>query len=115
MTRDLTQSDDTVTLGMRLRMARQTHGLTGRQLAQLVNVAASQISRWEQDAATPSPHGLIRLAQTLELPASELFTLADIPLPTDHEMLATMLRTEYGLSPEAIAEIQTHISQLQDH
>ncbi|WP_182878666.1 helix-turn-helix domain-containing protein [Mycobacteroides abscessus] len=111
--RDLTQNDDAVTLGIRLRVARKEHGLSGRQLAELVKVDASQVSRWELDAATPTPHALIRLAQTLELPASELFALAGIPLPEDHAMIATMLRTEYRLPPEAVAEIETHIAELQ--
>lgn len=113
MLRNYTQGADTVTLGMRLRVARKAHGLAGRHLAELVKVAPSQVSRWEQDAAIPTPHALIRLAQTLELPASELFALAGIPLPEDHAMIATMLRTEYHLPPEAIAEIQTHIAELQ--
>ncbi|MDB2210875.1 helix-turn-helix domain-containing protein [Mycobacteroides abscessus] len=111
--RDLTQNDDTVTLGMRLRVARKEHGLSGRHLAELVKVDPAQVTRWEQGAAMPTPHALIRLAQTLELPASELFALAGIPLPTDHAMIATMLRTEYHLPAEAVTEIETHIAELQ--
>lgn len=97
-------------LGASLRTAREGQGLDRKQLAKLLDVAPSQVTRWESDALTPSPKSLVALAQQLELRASELFTLAGVPLPNDLTSLPAMLRAEYALPPEAIAEIQQHIA-----
>lgn len=98
------------TLGDRLRAAREAQGLGLRQLAQLVGVAPSQVSRWESDDLTPSPPSLVSLAQQLELRGSDLFTLAGVPIPEDVASLPAMLRAEYQLPPEAIAEIQSYVA-----
>jgi transcriptional regulator with XRE-family HTH domain len=97
------------TLGSVLRAAREQHGLDRRQLARLVEVAPSQITRWEADAKVPLSKSLVALARQLELRASELFELAGKPIPPDLANLPAMLRAEYDLPAEAIAEIQKHI------
>ena len=97
-------------LGATVRSARETQGLDRKQLARLLEVAPSQVTRWENNELTPSPRSLIGLAQQLELRASDLFTLAGVPIPTDLASLPAMLRAEYALPPQAIAEIQQHIT-----
>jgi transcriptional regulator with XRE-family HTH domain len=103
---------DEASLGATIRTARQAHGLEGKQLAKLLGVAPSQVTRWEADEYIPSPRALVGLANQLELRASDLFRLAGVPLPPDLANLPAMLRAEYQLPPEAIADIQAHIEQV---
>ena len=99
-----------LTLGGRLRAAREAQELDRKQLARLLEVAPSQVTRWELGEQMPSPRVLIGLAEQLELRASDLFSLAGVPIPTDLASLPAMLRAEYELPPDAIAEIQEHIA-----
>lgn len=99
-------------LGTYLREAREAHGLTIRQLARLVEVAPSQVLRWEAGERVPTPPYLVALAEQLELRASELFDLAGRPIPTDRSSLPAMLRADYDLPPEAIAEVEKHIAEV---
>lgn len=97
------------TLGSVVQAHRQQHELGRRQLAQLIGVAPSQITRWELDQTVPSAASLVALSQQLEIRASVLFKLAGLPVPSVVQSLPAMLRAEYDLPPEAIAEIQAHI------
>jgi transcriptional regulator with XRE-family HTH domain len=99
-------------LGDTLRRARQQQGLGVRQLARLVEVAPSQVARWESNELTPTGPKLVALAQQLELRASELFTLAGRPIPEDRASLPAMLRADYELPPSAIAEIESYIAEV---
>lgn len=98
------------TLGARIRESREAQGLGIRQLARLIEVAPSQVLRYESDAITPSPPTLIALAGQLELPVRELFELAGRPLPQEPSSLPAMLRADYDLPPEAVAEVEAHIA-----
>jgi transcriptional regulator with XRE-family HTH domain len=102
------------TLGTYLRAARETHQLSLRQLAALIEVAPSQVLRWEADELVPTAPNLAALAEQLELRASELFKLAGRPIPEDRASLPAMLRADYDLPPEAIAEVEAHIAALAD-
>ena len=97
------------TPGQMLRQHREGAGLSLRQLAGQLDVAPSQVTRWEQDEQTPSARSLVRIAQALELPATELFARYGQAQPTEALSLPAMLRREYDLPPEAIAEVQRHI------
>jgi transcriptional regulator with XRE-family HTH domain len=101
-----------VALGAALRTAREAQGLSIRQVAALLEVAPSQALRWETGERPPTPQNLVDLAQRLELRASDLFALAGIPVPADAASLPAMLRSEYELPPEAIAEVQKHIESV---
>jgi transcriptional regulator with XRE-family HTH domain len=101
-----------LTLGAVLQAAREAHGLSQRQLARLLDVAFSQVSRWERNEAVPASHSLVALAQQLELSASRLFELAGVPVPEDRASLPAMLRAEYQLPPKAIADIQRYITKI---
>jgi hypothetical protein len=52
------------------------------------------------------------LDETLELDQREIFFLAGVPTPSDLPSLPAMLRKEYDLPPEAIAEIQKNIERV---
>lgn len=98
------------TLGETIRQARVAQGLAPHQLARLLEVNPTQVSRWENDSAVPSPTALAALAEQLELRASALFELAGVPLPSDRVSLPAMLRADYNLPPEAIADVEAYIA-----
>jgi transcriptional regulator with XRE-family HTH domain len=99
-------------LGTALRTARESQGLSYGQLGALVGVNKSQVMRWETGERPPSPQNLVDLAEQLELRAAQLFEIAGIPIPADLASLPAMLRAEYELPPEAIADIQKHIERV---
>jgi transcriptional regulator with XRE-family HTH domain len=96
-----------------LREAREAAGLSKLQLEALSGVGRMTIQRLETDYYDePSPDDLVRLARALELNDTNLFLLAGLPVPKKTASLDIMLRTEYGLPPEAIAEAKTNIAEI---
>src|ERR1044072_8815508 len=96
-------SGNPVSLGEYLRGAREAAGLSKLQLEAMSGVGRMTIQRLEQDYyQEPSPDDLVRLARALELNDTDLFLLAGLPVPKRTASLDVMLRTEYGLPPEAI-------------
>lgn len=102
------RQDNSERLGGMLRRARETAGLSIRQLEAQSGVARSVISRFEREG-TGSANNLLALARSLELRASDLFSQAGRALPKFNPSLPAMLRAEYDLPPEAIKEIQQNI------
>ena len=102
----------TTTLGSALRSAREAQGLDRKQLAELVGVAPSQVTRWEADEKIPSVQSLVALARRLELRTADLFALSGLPVPDELTSLPAMLRAEYALPPEAIADIQKYVTDV---
>lgn len=103
-----------VSLGEFLRNARETAGLSKLQLATMSGLGRMTIQRLETDwyAEPPTPDDLVRLARALELNETDLFLLAGLPIPKRAASLDIMLRTEYGLPPEAIDEAKRNIAEL---
>lgn len=102
-----------VSLGEFLRNAREAAGLSKLQLATMSSLGRMTIQRLETDYYDePSPDDLVRLARALELNETDLFLLAGLPVPKRTASLDVMLRTEYGLPPEAIDEAKRNIAEL---
>ncbi|MGA9690233.1 MAG: helix-turn-helix transcriptional regulator [Pseudonocardiaceae bacterium] len=102
-----------VTLGWFLKQAREDAGVSRRQLATMSGVGRMTIQRLEMDYYDePSPDDLVRLARALELNETDLFMLGGLPVPKRAASLDIMLRTEYGLPPEAIDEAKRNIAKL---
>lgn len=110
----MTHRPPDVTLGQVLRQARQIAGFSIRELETLTGVGRMTISRLETDAhvTPPTAQDLSRLGQALELDEVQLFTLAGVPAPRLLTSLDVMLRTEYGLPPEAVREAKQQIAAL---
>jgi transcriptional regulator with XRE-family HTH domain len=86
-----------------LRDARLRMGLTQHELARLIDVAGGErISRWELGSSAPRPEILQRLAQALNVGASDLL---DAGGPAD----LRRLRTSAGLSARTLAR-RAHMS-----
>lgn len=106
-------SSNPASLADAIRAGRQAAGLSVRQLALQSGVTKSTISRLENgDLEATSPNVLVQLARALELRATDLFLLAGLAIPDDLPTLPAMLRAEYDLPPEAIAEIQKSIERV---
>ncbi len=100
-------------LGQYLAASRQAAGLTVRQLAQLSGIPRTTISRLENNAVDqPRAESLLKLARVLELNDADLLLCAGLTVPRSHASLDTMLRTSYGLPPEAIAEAEQQLQAI---
>ncbi|MFD9940049.1 helix-turn-helix domain-containing protein [Nonomuraea sp. NPDC059023] len=97
-----------MTLGAYLQAARRQAGYSLRRLARETGIHLSSIYRlMSDDIDNPSAANLINIAKVLKLNPAEMFAHAGISAPpTD---LDAVLRTEYGLPDEAIAQIHTII------
>lgn len=110
---DTHKGDQPVSLGAFLRDAREAAGLSKLQLEATSGVGRMSIQRLENDYyQEPSPDDLARLARALELNDTDLFLLAGLPVPARTASLDVMLRTEYGLPPEAIDEAKQNIADI---
>jgi transcriptional regulator with XRE-family HTH domain len=104
-----------LSLGQVLRQAREAAGLSIRQLEATSGVGRMAIQRLEQDEVEkPAADHLLHLAQALELNETDLFLLAGLSIPKRTASLDVMLRKEYGLPPEAIAEAKRNIQDIID-
>ena len=109
----MSSHQQTPTLGAVLESSRQDAGLSLRRLAALSNLPMSSVNRLLKDEVEqPLPAHLVQLARALELNASDLFLLAGLPLPQDVPSLEVMLRVEYGLPPEAVAEAKRDLGRI---
>lgn len=61
------------TIGLNLKAARQTRGLTQREVAKALDTDAFQVSRWERGAVRPSDATLVRLGDVLGLDYPSFF------------------------------------------
>jgi transcriptional regulator with XRE-family HTH domain len=110
---DKQKSEQAASLGAFLRSAREAAGLSKLHLEAMSEVDRMTIQRLETDYYDePSPDDLVRLARALELNETDLFLLAGLPVPKRTASLDIMLRTEYGLPPEAIDEAKRTIAEL---
>jgi len=94
-------------LGTTLRNAREERGLTVRAIADLLRIDWSLYSKFEAGERPLGKH-VRPIARVLGFDADELEALAGGKLPS----LAPYLRAKYNLSPEAIAEMQSHLAKV---
>ncbi len=95
-------------LGNTIRQARNNKHLSTRELAELAGVSKAMIVRIENgDQVSPKPQALEGIAKALDLPISDLYTLANYKPAEGLPTFTPYLRTKYGALPaEAIAELQ---------
>lgn len=68
-------------LGDRIKLYRESAGLTQRELAQRLGMAESSVSQWETQGVTPRMPTLRNLAEVLEVPLGALMGYSS-PVPT---------------------------------
>lgn len=64
-------------LGRRIRALRRLKRVTQQQLAQQINLSASQLSNIERGVKEPHPELLEQMAAALNVPREELFGVSD--------------------------------------
>ncbi|WP_327089232.1 helix-turn-helix domain-containing protein [Nonomuraea sp. NBC_01738] len=96
-------------LGQYLEEARKQARYTLRQLATESGITLSSIYRLiSDDVDRPSTENLMTLAKVLHLDPAEVFARAGISAPSTD--LDTLLRSQYGLPDQAIAQIHAIIA-----
>jgi DNA-binding XRE family transcriptional regulator len=64
---------DNKALGKRIRALRRLKRVTQQQLAQMINLSASQLSNIERGVKEPKPELLEKMAAALDIPREEFF------------------------------------------
>jgi transcriptional regulator with XRE-family HTH domain len=62
-------------LGSRIRALRRLKRMTQQQLAEQLNLSASQLSNIERGVKEPKPELLEKMAATLDIPREEFFSV----------------------------------------
>lgn len=105
------QEGEPKTLASVVREAREAAGLSIRQLATLVGLDFSVLSRIEAGkVARPSPEVLQNLAEVLELDAAELLTFIGVKMTLPEPKV--YFRRAYGFSEREAEEAATIIAEL---
>ncbi|RJX27335.1 MAG: XRE family transcriptional regulator [Dethiobacter sp.] len=65
------------TLGSRIRALRRLKRMTQQQLAEQLNLSASQLSNIERGVKEPEPELLEKMAATLDIPREEFFLVPE--------------------------------------
>jgi len=99
--------------GAYLRERRTNRGMSAFDLAVLVDIHDSTISRLEQGKiAQPAPDKLVRIADALDIVAADLLTLAGYSEMNELPTLPIYLRTKYDLPPEALEQVQRFATKI---
>lgn len=83
-----------MSIGTRIRDARQAAGMTQEQLARAIQVTTATPSRWESDRNRPYPRLLCAIAEALGVPISQLTQDDDAEAATARaaDILATAIQ-----------------------
>lgn len=98
------------TFGQRIRIARREKGYSQRELAALVAVDYTYLSKLENDRADypPKEDVLRALAQQLDLDAEELSYLAGRITPEDAKVVQELAKTHQKQMPVLLRTIRDH-------
>jgi transcriptional regulator with XRE-family HTH domain len=111
--------DNTPPLGAYLRIARTKAGLSVRELERLTGVANSYLTKLELNQKTnPSADVLQRLADVLELDASELLAYIGVKPSSSLPSARVYFRKKYGLSAtdadQVLHRIEEYLNDTKD-
>lgn len=102
-----------LTLGQYLDSARRNAGLSVTALAELTGIPRSKMYELiGNQRQQPRVADLLALARALEVPTTELFEHAGIPMPPEAVSVEAFLRTAYELPPDAVAEAKASIEEI---
>lgn len=108
------QQDTTNQIGEYVRKHRVEHNLSGREFARRIGTDDAYVIRLERgQVRSPRPDILVRIAETLRLPLSDVYAIAGYVVPCDLPTLVPYLRTRYGqLSDEAITALDSYFLKI---
>ncbi len=98
-----------------LRARRLELGERLEDVAARAGVDSAGLSRAENGKKIPAPETLASLATALELPLADLYEAAGYPLPQELPTLRPYLRRAYGVSDEAVQEIEDYLQRIAAH
>ena len=97
-----------LSLGMRMRRAREKAGMTQEMLAERVGVSRTAVARWESGDIEPTITHLAQSALVLHVSADELLGIVWDEAPRRAETLSRRL----FLLAEEMKEVASHLDQL---
>ena len=97
-------------MGIGLRTARRSAGLTQKQLAETLDVEASTVSRWERGVTSPSLPRLRRIAEITETTVSDLVRAPDAA--TAHSVELAALKEELAETRELVDRVARTLESL---
>ncbi len=103
-------------LGERIRLRRELLGLSQKELAEKIHVAASTVNRYENGVYDPASSTLSAISVVLGTSSDYLLGLADNPTAEilKDPNLEIWLRATHGLLPEDRAELLRFVDWLAD-
>ncbi len=106
------QDESQTALGNHIRQRRRELGLSLNHLAAATGLHKSFLSRLESGAVRqPASDSLQRIANALQLPATDLFGLLDDRARDLLPPLQPYLRAKYDLPDDAIADISAYLAR----
>jgi transcriptional regulator with XRE-family HTH domain len=100
-------------LGAHIRQAREAAGLSVRQVAELVGTAHSQLVKIENGYRESPPAELLqRIANALEIDATDLLGFIGVTLPKGLPSVEPYLRAKYKLKGEALQEATEQLQRI---
>lgn len=94
-----------MTLGERIKQAREDKGLSQIRLAVETNIGVASIQRYERDELSPSVDKLIQISEALKVPISRLITIESVEKNTDKEIYLKAINT-FGANQQIIKAME---------
>ena len=99
-----------MTIGERIKQAREAKGIKQKKLAEILEVNYTTISRWEKGEREPRVGDIQKLAVALDISVSDLLGEPRPTTPTDHtESRLNQLMEECGELISASARYRRHL------
>lgn len=99
-----------MTIGERIKQARKAKGLKRKELAEKIGTTPQTICRYEADGRRPKADTMLKIAEALNIPMSELLGEPRPTTPTDHtESRLNQLMEECGELISASARYRRHL------
>lgn len=99
-----------MTIGERIKQARKAKGIKRRELAEKIGTTPQTICRYEADGRRPKVDAMLKIAEALNIPVSELLGEPRPTTPTDHtEARLNQLMEECGELISTAARYRRHL------
>lgn len=99
-----------MTIGERIKQARKAKGIKRKELAEKIGTTPQTICRYEADGRRPKVDAMLKIAEALNIPISELLGEPRPTTPTDHtESRLNQLVEECGELISAAARYRRHL------
>ncbi len=97
-----------ISIGKRIRKAREAVGVTQEELAERIGVSRSAVARWELGEIEPKLRNLIALATELDVSTDELLGISVREDPGE------IVRRQMGLSKSSMDALVGFITELKN-